>query len=296
MLNIFVDGSHGTAGLLLMQQLVKLQEKIAFNIVSLDTAVYKDEQVRYNAIVQADIAILCLPEDIAKKTMQDLKSIDTVVIDVSPAHRTDIDWVYGFSELEGYENRIKGSNRISNPGCFATGMISLLNPLVPFLNTNIPVSIYGVTGYSAGGKKAIEKQKQNPIGFRATNLNKVHRHIPEVKYVTQIKNHIAFMPSVGNFARGQIVQIAFFKEHFNNISLSDIYNIFYEYYKDFDSIEVSNIAPSYLNPETMTDNNNVKLYIIEAEDKESIQLISMYDNLGKGAAGAVIQNLKLLLN
>lgn len=295
-MNIFIDGSYGTAGILLIEQLTALQSFYNFKIITLDLNEYKDQLARYAAIEKADIAILCLPEDIALQTMHDLSHIKTKIIDVSPAHRLATGWVYGFHELyEDHNLKIQTANRIANPGCFATGMISLLNPIKNHLNAYYPLVINGVTGYSAGGKKAIEKQLFNPIGFRATNLNKIHRHIPEVMHITELKNKIMFNPTVGNYDRGQMVQITIFQEYLNNLSLKDIKNIFINYYKDSEVIKIKENNPSFLSPEIMKDSNNLDIYIIEPDNSEYVQLVAIYDNLGKGATGSVIQTLKLLL-
>lgn len=293
MKTIFVDGSYGTAGLYLLEQLSQLQKTVDFNILVLDKEEYKNEALRYDAIKRSDIAILCLPEELALKTIQDLKDVDTIMIDISPAHRTDSQWTYGFSELNNNQiNQIKNSKRIANPGCFATGMISLINPLVNILSPN-PISISGITGYSAGGKKAIEKQKNNSIAFRMTNLDKIHRHIPEVKHITNLKNILAFTPSVGNFLSGQLVEITLFKENFISIDFNTVKEKIKNHYKNSAIIKVIETTPSYLNPETMANRNDMEIYIYIHEDY--MTLISMYDNLGKGSTGSVMQTLEILL-
>lgn len=295
-MDIFVDGSNGITGMLMIEQLTALQSSYNFTITTLDSSLQKDEISRYRAIEKADIAILCLPEDIAFKTMQELSHVETTIIDISIAHRLDKQWIYGFHELsKEHTIKIQNSTRIANPGCFATGMISLLNPIKNYLNPAYPLIINGVTGYSAGGKKAIERQKSNPVSFRATNLNKVHPHISEVRHVTQLKNKLMFNPTVGNFERGQMVQITIFNDYLIGLDLHKIEQLFINYYEQSHVITVKKEKPSFLSAESMSGSNNLDVYVLHPEGSDFVQLIAVYDNLGKGSIGAASGTLEILL-
>lgn len=296
MINIFVDGSYGTAGLLLLKNLKDIEKEYNLNIVTLNDLNYKREEERYTAIKNADIAILCLPEDAAIKTMEDMKNVDTIIIDVSPSHRLNVNWTYGFPELNKIQSqKIKNSQRIANPGCFATGMLSLLAPIQPFLNPIYPLVLTGVTGYSAGGKKGIAQQEKNPLKVRISNFTQIHRHMEEVIAYSHVKNALSFNPIVGDFKRGQLVQLTIFEDYLSSASLESVNKIYQDFYQDQEYYKVVTQAPKFITPEIMEGNNGVEIYLSKPEGASYINVIAMYDNLGKGAAGAVIQTLKLLI-
>lgn len=283
-MKIFVDGSHGAAGVCLVEKLELLAQTHNIQLISIiDT---KNEAMRYQAIREADIAVLCLPEEIASKTCSDLSEIDTIIIDASTYHRTMDGWTYGFVELNSTQlNNIVQSKRIANPGCFAGGILSILNPIKDYLNQDVALIVEGVTGYSAGGKKTIEKQQTSSIGYRATNLNREHIHTLEVKHYLNLKNKLAFNTSVANFERGQMVSITLFQEHLD-INIDSTMLAYQNFYKDFDKVKIMTQTPSQLIPENMAGRDDIEIYISQPSS-EYIKVTAIYDNLGKGSAGSI---------
>lgn len=291
-MKIFVDGRHGAAGAYLMEKLELLAYSYPIKFLSISDS--RNEIARYQAIKEADIAVLCLPEEVSAKTCTDLKDVDTIIIDASTYHRTQPGWTYGYTELNQQQLKlIVNSKRIANAGCFANGMLCILNPIKDYLNQNMPLIMNGVTGYSAGGKRTIEKQKLNPIHYRATVLNKEHIHTIEVKHWLNIKNPLAFNANVGSFERGQMVSITLFQEHLD-INLDSVLLNYQNFYQSFDNINVYGNQVSQLIPEEMTGRDDVKIYIYQP-CKEYITIHALYDNLGKGSAGAIANIIEQLL-
>lgn len=291
-MKIFVDGKHGAAGAYLMEKLEKLANNYPIEFISIDNT--RSEEQRYNAIQEADIAVLCLPEEVSAKTCTDLKDSETIIIDASTYHRTQGGWTYGYVELHDKQlENILHSKRIANAGCFANGMLSILNPIKDYLNQDMPLIMQGVTGYSAGGKQTIQKQKENPLHYRATVLNKEHIHTVEVKHWLQLKNPLVFNASVGSFERGQMVSLTLFQEHLD-ISLDSVQLAYQNFYRFFDNIQFCSNNPSQLIPETMAGKDHVEIYIYQPS-KEYITIYAMYDNLGKGSAGAIANIIEHLL-
>lgn len=298
MKKIFIDGSYGTAGLSLKDKLVSLCQQYPnqLKLLTLSRENYKNEQVRYAMIRKADIAVLCLPEEVSIKTAQDLKECSTILIDASSAHRLDSEWIYGWLELSKKQPQlIKEGKRISNPGCFASGAVALLKPLSNYLNSEYPLQITGVTGYSAGGLKSIKKQEKNPLSCRVTSLSSIHFHVPEIKKYSEIENEIAFMPMVGNFKQGQMVEITIFQSMLKDLHLSDVLSLFKSFYKDLSYYTVQENKQSFLTPELMGGRDDVEIYINQPENAPYIQLFALYDNLGKGASGSIIQIIQQLI-
>lgn len=290
-MKIFVDGQHGAAGVCLIEKLQAMTHTHNIELISIVDS--KNEAQRYQAIQEADIAVLCLPEEISAKTCSDLSNVDTVIIDASTYHRTLPGWTYGFIELNHQQlDSIIHSKRIANPGCFAGGLISILNPIKDYLNQNVPLIIQGVTGYSAGGKKTIQKQKENPLHYRATNLSREHIHTIEVHHWLDLKNPLAFNPSVASFERGQMVSMTLFQEHLD-INLDSTLLAYQNFYKNFDKVIVLEENPSQLIPEKMAGRDDMEIYISQP-CKEYITVHAMYDNLGKGSAGSIAHIISLL--
>lgn len=291
-MKIFIDGEYGTAGLCLKEKLLNLQLTYSFDFISISNT--KSEIERYQAIKEADIAILCLPEDISFKTCEDLKEIDTIIIDASTIHRTLPGWTYGFEELNQNQiNVITNSKRIATPGCFATGMMAILNPIKDYLNQDMPLMIQGVTGYSAGGKKTIQKQIETPIHFRSTNLNREHIHLVEIKHWLNLQNPIAFNPSVSSFERGQMVSLTLFQSHLD-INIDSSLLAYQNFYKNFDNISIIENFNSQIIPEKMNGRDDLEIYISKPS-KEYIIVSAIYDNLGKGSAGSIAKLVEKII-
>lgn len=291
-MKIFVDGSHGAAGVCLIDKLQSLTQTYDIQLVTVSDT--KNQDMRYQAIKDSDIAVLCLPEEISSKTCSDLSNVDTIIIDASTYHRTMDGWTYGFVELNNKQlKNIIDSKRIANPGCFAGGILSILNPIKDYINQDQPLIVEGVTGYSAGGKKTIEKQQASPIGYRATNLNREHIHTLEVKHFLNLKNKLAFNTSVANFERGQMVSVTLFQEHLD-INLDSTFLAFENFYKDFDKVKVFENSSSQLIAETMAGRDDMEIYIYQPSP-DYITISAIYDNLGKGSAGSIAYIIKKIL-
>lgn len=291
-MKIFIDGQHGAAGVCLLEKLQVLSTTHHIELITIVDS--KDEQQRYTAIKEADIAVLCLPENVSAKTCSDLNTVDTIIIDASTYHRTIPGWIYGYPELlEHYMEAIIHSTRIANPGCFAGGIMSILNPIKAYLNEHMPLSIVGVTGYSAGGKKTIEKQQESPLHFRMTNLDREHIHVVEVKYWLNLKNPLAFLPSVASFERGQLVSMTLFQEHID-INLDSVCLAYQKHYEHFEHVSVITDHTKQLVPEKMAGRDDMEIYITKPAN-DYITIHAMYDNLGKGSAGSIASIIKHII-
>lgn len=291
MKKVFVDGNYGVAGYSLMEKLKPIIESGEIQLLSLPQEMSKEKTARYQAIEEADIAVLCLPEDVVRETCSDLKDCSTIIIDASIEHRTSEGWAYAYPELNDYQkNRILNSKRISNPGCFANGMLTILNPIKGYLKQDVPLTLIGVTGYSAGGKQTIQKQMESPLGYRVTNLNREHIHVKEVKHWLKIKNPVAFMPSVASFERGQMVSLNLFQENLR-VSLSQIQAIFEDFYQGSKSVKVLNSTSSVLIPEKMAGRDDVEIYLAKPSE-DYLQIHAVYDNLGRGSSGSIVHIIK----
>lgn len=290
-MKIFIDGQHGAAGVCLLEKLQTMAQLHPIEFISINDS--KNEVERYNAIRQADVAVLCLPEEISAKTCSDLNDVDTIIIDASTYHRTLLGWTYGYIELNNQHiKNILSSKRIANPGCFAGGIISLLNPIKDFLNQDMPLVIHGVTGYSAGGKKTIQKQKDSPLHYRATNLAMEHIHVVEVKHWLDLKNPLAFMPSVSSFERGQMVSMTLFQSQID-VNLDSVVLAYENHYKNFNQVKVFSERVTQLIPEKMAGRDDMEIYITQPS-KDYVTIHALYDNLGKGSAGSIAHIIGLL--
>ena len=236
MKKVFVDGSAGTTGLRIIERLEKRHD---IELIKLSEENRKDVNARKKALNEADVAFLCLPDAAAIEAVSLIENDNTVVIDASTAHRTNPDWDYGFPELSlEFENKIKNSKRIANPGCHASGFIALIYPLIEkgIINSDILLSCTSLTGYSGGGKKMISEYEDENMDAllkapRQYGLSQTHKHLPEMKAITGIKNVPAFMPIVSDFYSGMEVTVPLFKENLNNgFTSEDIKSVYKEKY------------------------------------------------------------------
>lgn len=295
MTKVFIDGSAGTTGLRIYD---RLSDRADIELIILDDAVRKDIEARRDAINRADVAFLCLPDAAAIEAVSLINNDNTVVIDTSTAHRTTEGWVYGFAELVGYD-KIKGAKRIANPGCHASGYVALIKPLIDkgILNKNSYLSCTSLTGYSGGGKKMIAEYEEQPdillSAPRMYGLSQTHKHLKEMTVISGLANAPAFMPIVGNFYSGMEVSVPVFAKDLNG-SLEDIKKVYAEYYHgpivNFkDCVDEGGFlsACAYGNTDTME--------ISVHGNEERIILVSRFNNLGKGASGAAIQNMNIVI-
>lgn len=296
--NIFIDGAEGTTGLKIHGY---FRHRDDIEIISIAEEKRKDMEERLSLIKKADVSFLCLPDSAAKEiTMVAPK--DARIIDTSTAHRTDEAWVYGMPELSKEQrDRIKESNRIANPGCHATGAILLINPLVKsgLVNKDYPFSAFSLTGYSGGGKKMIAQYEADEEGLespRQYGISQSHKHLPEIMMATGLESRISFMPVVAGYFSGMQVAVplngSFVKA---DNPKEKIIETMKEYYDDepmvnvVDHIDINGFIPS----DMMAGKNTLDI-AVEGNDENPL-LVAVYDNLGKGASGAAVQNMNILL-
>lgn len=300
MKKVFIDGSAGTTGLRIIERLEKRND---IELIRLTEENRKDLNARKKALNDADIAFLCLPDAAAIEAVSLIENENTVVIDASTAHRTNPDWDYGFPELsEEYENKIKNSKRIANPGCHASGFIALVYPLIEkgVINSDILLSCTSLTGYSGGGKKMIaEYEDENMDSLlkapRQYGLSQTHKHLPEMKVITGIKNAPVFIPIVSDFYSGMEVIVPLFKENLNEgFSVEDIINIYKNKYCGPMVNFVEKFDESgFCSANKLSFKDTMEISVSGNDDR--ILLIARYDNLGKGASGAAVECMNIVL-
>lgn len=297
---VFIDGSAGTTGLQIAE---RLSNRADIELIRLPEENRKDINFRKKAINEADIVFLCLPDTAAIEAVSLLENPNTCIFDTSTAHRTNPDWTYGFPELSvKHFEAIKNSKRIAVPGCHASGFISLIYPLVEsgILNKEALLSCVSLTGYSGGGKQMIaeyEDADRNSLldAPRQYGLSQNHKHLPEMAAITGIKNPPAFIPVVGDFYSGMEVTVPIFPQMLNGkFSVQDIKKIYKEKYTgpivnfvdDFDE-------SGFVSAGRLSGKDNMEIAVTGNEDR--ILLISRYDNLGKGACGAALECMNIVL-
>ncbi len=299
MTTVFIDGSAGTTGLRIYE---RLAERKDLSLLILPDDIRKDPAARADALVRADIAFLCLPDAAAIEAVTLCGNADTTIIDTSTAHRCaqDAGWVYGFPELGDLRKQIASANRIANPGCHASGFIALIAPLIcaGLLSADGMYSCFSLTGYSGGGKSMIaayEDPNRDPLlaAPRQYGLTQSHKHLKEMKAQTGIANLPLFCPIVGDFYSGMEVTVTLAKEQLNGgvSDIRDIYRAAYETglvrYKDAADEDGFFSAGAY------SGRDDMEISVFGNDDR--ILLVSRYDNLGKGASGAAIQNMNIRL-
>ena len=301
---VFVDGQEGTTGLKIHEYLNKRED---IEVLFIDSENRKDIEARRALLNEADIVFLCLPDVAAKESVSLISNKNTRVIDASTAHRTDINWTYGMPELNKNQREIiKNSYRVSVPGCHATGFVATLNPLVSqaVVPKDYPITAYSISGYSGGGKNLIKWCEENHF----SNMNSPkpyrfdlkHKHLPEMQKITGLDYEPVFTPMIANYYKGMSVTVPLFNRLLTKkYSVSDIHKILSEYYAGEDFINVvplnieNYLEDGYLNVEANNDTNRLDIFVSGNEDQ--ILITSRLDNLGKGASGAAIQNMNLML-
>jgi N-acetyl-gamma-glutamyl-phosphate reductase len=304
---IFIDGEHGTTGLQIRQ---RLAGRTDLDMLSIPEAERRNADMRREMLRAADIAILCLPDDAANESVSMLDGNDTTrVIDTSTAHRVDPEWAYGFAEMDkGQAAKIAGSRFVANPGCYPTGAIGLIRPLVRagLMPAEYPVSINAVSGYTGGGKQMIAQMENADADDHISSphflygLTLAHKHVPEVKQHGMIARSPIFSPSVGRFAQGMIVQVPLHLDLMNDApSLARLHEALADHYAGQDVVEVISLADTRslarIDPTALNDTDRMQLYVCGTEGKGQVNLVAVLDNLGKGASGAAVQNMELML-
>lgn len=295
---VFIDGKAGTTGLRIYERLESFE---GIELITLSDEKRKDPVARKEALNEADIAFLCLPDDAARESVSLIENDTTVVIDTSTAHRTLDDWAYGFPELSSsHREKLKNSKRIAVPGCHASGFISLVFPLIEAgaLNGSENLSCFSLTGYSGGGKKMIAEYEEEPdelLGApRQYGLTQTHKHLKEMVKISGIKNAPAFCPVVSSFYSGMEVTVPVFKSDLKNGF--DIEKIKELYKNKYTGPLVSYCDESeggFLSAGILSGKDSMIVSVYGNDDR--ILLVARYDNLGKGASGAAVECLNIVL-
>lgn len=304
---IFIDGEHGTTGL---QIRTRLGRRDDLDILSIPEAERRNRSLREEMLKSADIAILCLPDEASREAVALLEGTNsTRIIDTSTAHRVHPDWAYGFAEMTtGQRDKVAGARLVANPGCYPTGAIGLIRPLVEagLLPADYPVSVNAVSGYTGGGKQMIAQMEDaaNPDRITAPHflygLTLTHKHVPEMQAHGLLARRPIFSPSVGRFAQGMIVQLPLHLSDLNGSpSLHDLHAALAAHYAGQSVVEVVPLADgaavSRIDPTALNDTDGMRLYVFGTEGKGQANLVAVLDNLGKGASGAAVQNMDLML-
>jgi N-acetyl-gamma-glutamyl-phosphate reductase len=301
---IFIDGEAGTTGLQIRERLAPRRD---LELVSIDPARRKDPEARAELLNNVDVAILCLPDEGAREAVSLIDNPDVRIIDPSTAHRVAPGWEYGFPEI-GNRDAIMASKRVTNPGCWSTGAIGLLKPLVEseIIPAGWPVTINGVSGYSGGGKSMIAEFEDpgsaqfTGVPYRLYALTQTHKHLPEIQARTGLTNAPLFAPAVGRYFKGMLVEIPLPLWALpGSPKLSTVQEVLADEYAGERFVTVATpgeaAALKTLDPEGLNDTNEMRLFAFGNEAKGEARLVALLDNLGKGASGACVQNLNLML-
>lgn len=303
---IFIDGEHGTTGLQIRQ---RLGGRSDLDILSIPKAERRNAALREDLLKEADVAILCLPDDGARQAVAMLEGHNsTRIIDTSTANRVNPDWVYGFAEIEaGHAEKIAGARLVANPGCYPTGAIALIRPLVSagIVPADYPITVNAISGYTGGGKQMIAQMEDESREDHIASphflygLTLAHKHVPELQKYALLERRPIFSPSVGRFQQGMLVQVPLHLSDLKGLSLGDVHAALSAWYAGAGLVEVVGLDESSglarLDPEELAGTDRMKLFVFGTEGTGQVNLVAALDNLGKGASGAAVQNMDLML-
>ena len=296
MTKVFIDGSAGTTGLRIADRLSTRQD---IELIKLPEEKRKDLAARKEAINSADIVFLCLPDAAAIEAVSLVENENVKIIDTSTAHRTDPDWAYGFAELsENHRQKIKNSKRVANPGCHASGFIACVYPLVAkgLVPADFPLTSYSLTGYSGGGKNLIaeyEDENRDPRheSHRIYGLTLKHKHLPEMQKICGLEKTPVFSPILGDFYEGMATSVLL-----PGFSAEKVWEVLSEHYRDQKLVTVAPLGgdESVIYASTLAGKDSMRIIVTGHEEQTVVT--ALFDNLGKGASGAAIQNMNILLS
>lgn len=298
---IYIDGKEGTTGLQIYE---RLGERDDIELLLIDEEKRKDVEERRRLLNAADLVFLCLPDAAAREAVSLVTNGDTRIVDCSTAHRTAEGWAYGFPELHGQREKVKTAKRVANPGCYATGFLSLVRPLVEMgaLDPEAYVTCHALSGYTGAGKKAIaqytgpdrEQELDSPRHYAVTLA---HKHIPEMTAVSGLTRKPIFMPMICDFPQGMTVSVPLFADQLKQAgSIKELRALYGEYYKGSTVVELRPAdAPScgFIGSNNLAGKDTLQIFVNGNE--EQLMLTARLDNLGKGASGAAVQNMNLML-